>query len=287
MDYKIIMHINYCEQGQSLEQTCEKAAAWGYDGVEFRNKRFNIEEDMDGYLESIYNASKRYGLKNIIFGGGTPNLMSEDSDSRERDLEYCENFYPKAFEMFGFEVSNLLIGTVMNPSTDIAYADFTKHGSFIAGEKHWQQGTVGLKRIAAVAEKVGFKLGLETHPNFLHDSVESAMKLAELSKSPNIGVNLDYINANVLPGNISIEDAINKTRDRLFYVHLKNVIKTDCGRIRVGLADGEYNNRHIMKTLMESGYKGPICVEAPRPGDREWFAMKDLEYIKAVIKDLA
>ncbi|MBN1624517.1 MAG: sugar phosphate isomerase/epimerase [Clostridia bacterium] len=287
MDYKLIMHINYCEQGQSLEQTCEKAAAWGYDGVEFRNKRFNIEEDMEEYLNTIYKAAKKYGIKTVIFGGGTPNLMSKDPVSRERDLEYCENFYPRAFEMFGFEVSNLLIGTVMNPSAEIEYADFTKHGSFIAEDRHWQQGIAGLKRISALAEKFGFKLGLETHPNFIHDTVESAMKLAELSESSNIGVNLDYINANALPGSITIEDAIDKTRGRLFYIHLKNVITTNSGRIKVGLADGEFNNRHIMKKLMESGYQGPICVEAPRSGDREWFAVKDLEYIKAVIKDLA
>jgi len=287
MSYKIIMHINYCEQGQTLEETCRKAVAWGYDGVEFRNKRFNIEEDMDQYLETIYRASKKYNLKNVLFGGGTPNLMSPDKESRERDLEYCERFYPRAHEMFGFDVSNLLVGTVMNPATEIEYADFTKHGSYIAKKKHWDQGSEGLTRIAAVAERCGFRLGLETHPNFLHDTVDSAMKLAESSGSENIGVNLDFINANVLPGGITIEEALQKIGKRLFYVHLKNIIKLENGRIRTGLADGEYNNRHIIKRLMESGYSGPICVEAPRPGDREWFAVKDLEYIKSVIRDLA
>ena len=58
MENKIIMHINYCEQGQTLEETCEKAAAWGYDGVEFRSKRFGIEEDMNEYLETIYKSSE-------------------------------------------------------------------------------------------------------------------------------------------------------------------------------------------------------------------------------------
>jgi len=286
MDYSIIMHINYCEQGQTIEETCQKAVAWGYDGVEFRNKRFNVEEDMDEYLESIYKAARKYGLKQVIFGGGTPNLMVRDSDLRERDIEYCERFYPKAHSMFGFSVCNFLVGTVMNPSSEVDYSDYTKHGSFIAEEHHWKQGADGLRRIAAIAEKLGFRLALETHPNFLHDTVDSAMKLAKLSGSANAGVNLDYINANVLPGNLSIEEAIKKTDSRLFYVHLKNVIKTETGRIRIGLADGEYNNRHIMKKLIESGYNGPVCVEAPRAGDREWFAVKDLGYIKSVLKDI-
>lgn len=286
MDYKVIMHINYCEQGQTLEETCEKAVAWGYDGVEFRNRRFSIEEDMGKYLYTIYKASKKFGLKNVIFGGGAPNLMTGDKDTRDKDLDYCLKFYPKAHEMFGFEMCNLLLGTVMNPSSEIAYADFTKHGSYIAEGKHWERAADGLKELAAIAEKKDFVFGLETHPNYPHDTVDSAMKLVKLSESDKIGVNLDYINANILPGDISIEQAIEKTGDKLFYVHLKNVIRIEGGRIRTGLGDGEYNNRHIMKKLIESGYSGPICVEAPRPGDREWFAVQDLEYIKSVIKDL-
>ncbi len=30
------MHINYCEQGQTIPEICEKAASWGFSGVEFR-----------------------------------------------------------------------------------------------------------------------------------------------------------------------------------------------------------------------------------------------------------
>ena len=50
-----------------------------------------------------------------------------------------------------------------------------------------------------------------------------------------------------------------------------------------GLADGEINHRHYVKLLMASGYDGPICIEGPRPGDREWFAQRDLAYLESVI----
>ena len=36
MEWPIIMHVNYCEQGQTIEEICEKAVKWGFDGVEFR-----------------------------------------------------------------------------------------------------------------------------------------------------------------------------------------------------------------------------------------------------------
>lgn len=287
MNNKIILHINYCEQGQTLDQTCKKAVEWGYDGVEFRSKRPGIEEDMNQYLETIYTAAKKYGLECVLFGGGNPDLINDDESVRERSLEYCESFYPRAKEMFGFEVCNLFLGAVLNPSNTIPYAEFDKHGSYIARQEHWERAELGLKNLAVIAEKNQFKFAMETHPNYLHDCISATMKLVELSGSKSIGVNLDYINSDVVPGGMGIEDALEAIGDRLFYVHLKNIIKlSDGGRIRIGLGDGEYNNRHIMKKLKETGYQGHICVEAPRQGDREWFAQQDLAYIKSVIKDI-
>ena len=287
MENKIIMHINYCEQGQTIEETCEKAVGWGYDGVEFRSKRMGIEEDMDEYLDAIYKGAKKFGLDTVIFGGGNPDVINDDPSVRESSIEYCEEFYPKAKEMFDFEVCNLFLGVLLNPAKEIPYAQFSKHGSYIAGPEHWSRAEIGLNVLAAIAEKNNFKFAMETHPNYMHDNIEATMKLVELSRSETIGVNLDYINSDAVPGGMIIEDALDVIGDRLFYVHLKNIIKlSDGGRIRIGLGDGEYNNRHIMKKLLDSGYSGPICVEAPRQGDREWFAQQDLAYIKSVIKDL-
>lgn len=283
---KIIMHINYCEQGQSIDEICQKAVAWGYDGVEFRSKRMGIEEDMNQYLEDIYSGAKKYGLRNIIFGGGNPDVINDDKAVRESSMEYCENFYPRAKEMFDFDVCNLFLGALLNPAKEIPYAEFSKHGSYIAEQVHWSRAEKGLKSLASIAENNDFKFAMETHPNYLHDNIKATMKLVKLSDSDAIGVNLDYINSHVVPGGMSIEDALEAINDRLYYVHLKNIIKLNDGRIRIGLGDGEYNNRHIMKKLLESGYEGPICVEAPRQGDREWFAQQDLSYIKSVIKDL-
>lgn len=287
MDNKIIMHINYCEQGQSIDEICEKAVHWGFDGVEFRNKRPGIDEKTDDYLEAIHKASKSHGLKTVLFGGGTPDIIDMEPGELENKMAYCLDFYPKAYDMFGFEVCNLLLGTIMNPAPGIAYADYTKHGSYIAKARHWDNGIKALRMLGEIAKNRGFLFAMETHPNYLHDTVESAMKLAKGSGSANIGVNLDYINAAAHPDEISIEDAIEKSDDRLFYVHIKNVIKAGNGvRIRTGLGDGEYNNRHILKKLREAGYEGPICMEAPRQGDREWFARQDLAYLKTVMREI-
>ncbi|MFO7612700.1 MAG: sugar phosphate isomerase/epimerase family protein [Clostridia bacterium] len=287
MKNKLIMHINYFEQGQSIDRVCEKAVGLGFDGVEFRNRRPGAGDDMDEYLEAIYKAASKHGLGTVMFGGGAPDLMSEDAGVRDETLGYCMDFYPKAHEMFGFDVCNLLLGALLNISAEVRYSEFSRHGSFMAESHHWERAVDGLRKLASIAEKRGFKFAMETHPNFLHDTVDSAVRLARDSGSNCIGVNLDYINANVLPGDISIEDAISKTGDRLYYVHLKNVIKVESGgKLRTGLGDGEFNNRTIMKKLHESGYEYPVCIEAPRQGDREWFAAQDAAYIKSVMKEI-
>jgi sugar phosphate isomerase/epimerase len=260
---------------------------WGFDGVEFRNKRAGIDETAGEYLDSIYKAAKKHGLKKVLFGGGKPNVADSDRQTFDSEMDYCMDFYPRAYEMFEFEVCNLLLGTVMNPSSSIPYKDYTRHGSYIARKEHWDNVEKALKMLAGIADEKGFRFAMETHPNYLHDTVGSTMKLAQASGSENIGVNLDYINAAAYPDEISIGEAIEKSGERLFYVHLKNVIKLENGmRIRTGLGDGECNNRHILKSLKEAGYEGPICIEAPREGDREWFARQDLAYMKMIMKEI-
>ena len=56
MSVPIIMHINYFEQGQSLDETCRKAVALGFDGIEFRQKRDGIDEGFEEYLDEVAEA---------------------------------------------------------------------------------------------------------------------------------------------------------------------------------------------------------------------------------------
>jgi hypothetical protein len=51
MENPVIMHVNYMEQGQSIEEICEKAVKIGFDGVEFRRKMKNMNDE--AYLEKL------------------------------------------------------------------------------------------------------------------------------------------------------------------------------------------------------------------------------------------
>ena len=118
--------------------------------------------------------------------------------------------------------------------------------------------------------------------------VEAVKKLVARIDRPSIGANLDYGNVSGQKERLPLEEAVRAFGDKLHYVHLKNSasLRRVQGRIATPLGEGEINNRQFIRLLMETGYNGPLCIEAPRAGDREWFAQQDLAYIKSVLADL-
>ena len=147
----------------------------------------------------------------------------------------------------------------------------------------------GFQALGKAAGELGFKFAFETHMCYIHDTPEAAKKLVDMIGSPAIGVNLDYGNVIYLGNAPSLNDTINLLGKALFYVHLKNSIRTSpvAGlRTPTSLAEGEINNRELLKLLKNSGFSGPVCIEAPRPGDREWFVRSDLAYVGQLMADM-
>ncbi|MCK5801489.1 MAG: sugar phosphate isomerase/epimerase [Lentisphaeria bacterium] len=284
----IIMHCNFCEQGQSIEEMCCRASNWGYDGVEFRRARGGCEETVEEYLDAIEAGVAKSGLGQVAFGGPGGNFMSPDADEREQELETMIAFYRAAAKRFDLTVCNTMSGPLLNPASGVNYSDYYCQGSAVARSCHWEWAAEGFRTLGALAGELGFRLAFETHMGYLHDLPEAARKLVDLIDSPAVGINLDYGNAIHFPQPVSLAEAIGQCGDRLYYTHFKNytAIRGTEGRLPTGLADGDINNREFVRLLMESGYDGPLCIEAPRAGDREWFAQQDLVYLKAVLEDL-
>lgn len=283
----LIMHVNYCEQGQTLAEMCQKAVQWGFDGIEFRRKRTGVEETVEGYLDELAAAVEKSGLQYVMFGGPGPNLMASDAAVREAELKAAIEFYQEAAKRFKLTVCNAMAGSLRNPDRTVPYSDYDRHGSFAATDEHWEWGTAGFKHLGEVAQALGFQLAFETHMVYLHDTPLAAKKLVDLIDSPAVGVNLDYGNAVYFKGMSSLKETIAAMGDRLYYVHLKNSVALGDGkRLATGLGDGDINHREYLRLLKASGYSGPICIEAPRAGDREWYAKQDLAYIKSVLDDL-
>jgi sugar phosphate isomerase/epimerase len=287
MSWPIIIHINTFEQGQTIEDACRCCVAWGYDGIEFRRKRAGVNEDAESYLDTIYRYTQKYKVQNVIFG--SPGIQKAWGTEKEREEELNEliKFYELASQRFDLSLCNTFVGPIMNSAKDVPYAEYTKHGSYIAMEDHWKWAINSFREIGYLTQKLNFNISFETHMNYLNDTIDATLRLVKEIGCPNIGINLDYGNIIQYENPPSLEESIEKTSDSLFYVHLKNSIgvgKQD--RIHVGLGDGDINNRQLLKMLKEKDYKGPLCIENPRVGDREWFARNDIKYLKTLIEEV-
>jgi sugar phosphate isomerase/epimerase len=289
VNHPIIMHINYCEQGQSIPAACRKAAAWGYDGIELRGRRFDVQEAPEAYLDMVADAVRKAGLKHVLFGYPTADMMLPDAAARTAEVERDIRFYRAAKERLGerFTMSNTFTGTLRNADKSVPNNAYERHGSACATEAHWQAAVEGFRVIADAVTDLGVRLAFETHMHYLHDTPQAARQLVDRIGKRSVGVNLDYANFVCFPGHAAPGVVVKALGSTLFYVHLKNLLRQPSGEhLRVGLADGEVNNREFLRALVQSGYRGMFCLEAPRPGDREWFAQQDLAYVKAVLRDI-
>ena len=283
----IIMHVNYVEQGQTIDEMCERAARWGFDGIEFRHKRANVEETPAHYLDAIATASEKHGLKQVCFGAPGPDLMNADAATRDKEIDDFVAFYRLAAKRFDMTVNNTFAGSLENTDSNVPYSDYSKHGSFIATENHYAWAAEGYKVLGELAADLGFVFAFETHGVYLHDIPASTMKLVNMIDHPAVGVNLDYANITRFPNHPSLSESLDTIGDKLYYVHLKNSCILRSGEhLDLGLAGGQINNREFLRLLKDRGYDGPVCIEAPRPGDREWFAQQDLAYVKSVLEDI-
>jgi sugar phosphate isomerase/epimerase len=287
MSAPIIMHVNYCEQGQTLPEMCRKAVDWGYDGIEFRRRRTGTREEPEAYLDAVARAADDAGLKYVLFGGPGVELMTDDAARRGSEVESAVAFYRMAASKVRLTVCNIMSGSLRNPDKGVPGGEYHRHGSSVATEKHYDWAAEGFKVLGRLAEELGFRFAFEIHMGYLHDLPAPTKKLLERIGSPAVGALLDHGNVVYFPGAPALKDSIPLLGKHLFYVHLKNSMGLrDGGRFPVGLGDGEINHREYLRLLKENGFSGPICVEAPRQGDREWYARQDIAYIKALIHEV-
>ena len=289
MSYPIIMHINYCEQGQTVEEVCRFAAKTGFDGIEFRAKRLatHPNEDYRVFLDDVKRYTEYYGIPYVLFGSPGVDAMSQDKAKVQASVDAYKEWLDEASKRVNLTVINFFTGSLIDPDQPMNAMSYHLHGAGCAKDWHWEVAAEACQQVADYAKPIGCKFAFETHMNYLHDYAESARKLVDLIDRDNFGINLDYGNSIYFTNKIApLEKAIDICGDKLFYTHLKNSLPVPGGRLPTALGEGAINHRAYIKKLKDVGFKGLVGIEAPRPGDREYYAIKDLEYIKSVIADL-
>lgn len=290
----IIMHINYGEMTwdsygkRSIDDICKLAADLGFDGIEFRGKppKELAHLSFKEYAQQVAEGKKKYGLNTILFSIGLSKCTDADAEVRAADIAEAVEKAKIVNDLCDTTICNCFASIIRSPISTAPGAAYEFHGSAAATPEDWALTVESFQEFGSKVAPLGMKFGFETHMNYIHDLPAPAKKLVDLIDSPAIGINMDYGNTAYFPVRPSVTETIDIYGDKLFYLHLKNSSPIPGGRIATSLGDGEINHRVYMEKLMETGFTGPIGIEAPRGGDRIWFAQNDLAYFKAVMASL-
>jgi sugar phosphate isomerase/epimerase len=301
-----------------LETLAEKAASWGYDGLELAcwGDHFDVQRALSepDYCQGRHDLLARHGLKvwsisNHLVGQAVCDRIDErhqailpahvwgDGDPegvRQRAAEEMKDT-ARAAALLGVSVVNGFTGSsiwhllysfppVSPEAIDAGFEDFAAR---------WHP-------ILDVFDEVGVRFGLEVHPTEIAFDVASAERaITALGGRKAFGFNYD-------PSHFGYQGVdyvafIQRFADRIYHVHMKDVWWSDKateagvfgGHTEFGdarrhwdfrsLGRGNIDFEEIIRSLNRMGYKGPLSVEWEDSGmDREHGASEACDFVRSV-----
>ncbi len=302
----------------SLETIAEKAASWGYDGLELAcwGDHFDVQKALedDSYCQGRHDLLAKYGLKvwaisNHLVGQGVcdnidsrhqailPAHVWGDGDPegvRQRAADELKDT-ARAAARLGVNVVNGFTGSsiwhllysfppVAPETIDQGFQDFADR----------------FHPILDVFDEEGIVFGLEVHPTEIAFDISSAQRAIEaLDGRKAFGFNYD-------PSHLGYQGVdyvafIEAFADRIYHVHMKDVWWSD-KMTRAGVFGGHLNFGHrdrywdfrslgrgsiefeeIIRALNRIGYDGPLSVEWEDIGmDREHGAAEAADFVKSI-----
>ena len=298
-----------------LETLAEKAAGWGYDGLELAcwGDHFEVDKALsqDGYTQSRWDILDKHGLKcfaisNHLVGQGVcdniderhksilPDYVWGDGEAegvRQRAAEEMKNT-ARAAKKFGVNVVNGFTGSSTwhliyhfpptPPSMiDAGYKDFADR---------WNP-------IFDVFDEQGVRFALEVHPTEIaYDIVTAELALEAVGRRKAFGFNFDpshFVHQMFDPVNF-----INQFPDHIYHVHVKDSKVRLTGHSSIlssHLQFGDYRRgwdfvspghgdvdlEGIVRALNRIGHTGPLSIEWEDSGmDREHGASEAVEFVK-------
>jgi len=165
MKNPVILHCNYVEQGQSIRRMCELAVHWGFDGIEFRQKRSGVEEKSGDYLDAVEEAVAAANYTYMRIDGSTP------AHKRQENVD-------------NFQTDNnirIAILSIMAAGTGVT---LTRVSECVFGELYWVPGVMiqAEDRVHRISQEkrvsIQYLLGTETLDTYVHPAL--CKKLATL-----------------------------------------------------------------------------------------------------------
>ena len=301
-----------------LETLCEKAAGFGYDGLELAcwGDHFDVERALaeDGYCRGRRELLERHGLavhaiSNHLVGQAVCDRIDErhraivparvwgDGDAegvRQRAADEMRRT-ARAAARLGVTVVNGFTGS---PIWHLAYSFPPVPPAMI--DQGFAEFARRWRPILDVFAAEGVRFGLEVHPTEIAFDLATAERaVAALDGHPAFGFNYDPSHLGYQ--GVDYVEFLRRFHDRIVHVHVKDAWWSDQpsdggvfgGHLPFGDRRRAWNFRspgrgsidfeEIVRALNEIGYRGPLSVEWEDDGmDREHGAAEACEFVRAL-----
>jgi sugar phosphate isomerase/epimerase len=299
----------------SLEEICQKASSWGYDGLELAcwgahvNPKKVVEDD--AYCNEIKSTLAKYNLEcRALAAHIIGQCVGDYNDPRLNNFAPAE-LADKPDEIRAWAIETVkycalaakklgcyvVTGFTGSPIWKYLYSFPQTTEEMI--EKGYQEIYDLWCPILDVFKENGIKFAHEVHPGEIaFDYYSTQRLLKKFEDRPEFGLNYDpsHLIWQGVDYNIFLEDFI----DRVYHVHMKDAAVTlngksgllgshiDFGDLRRGwnfrsLGHGDVKFELIIRILNQYGYDGPLSVEWEDSGmEREAGAKEACEFVKKV-----
>ncbi|HPA20518.1 MAG TPA: sugar phosphate isomerase/epimerase family protein [Verrucomicrobiae bacterium] len=246
-------------KGSPLEAAIECAGKIGYDGIEIQVGMGANHLDLNCSAERADEIKRMAGDHNVavclIYTTLGGNVLT-DERQRAKGLEDVERFLD-----IGDRMSCKLLKVTAGRLKNSAYRD--DEARVVAA---W------LGAACDRATKHGSRIVAEIHFGQYCETVAMARKIIDLVDRPNFGVIHDAGNLHIT-GDIYGEESVKVLGDRIFHVHVKDMVKAaaddavahdyPAGRFkRAPLNEGNVDHRPLFNALKKVGFKGYLSCEA-------------------------
>ena len=298
-----------------LEELAEKAAGWGFDGLELAcwGDHFEVDRALgeDGYVESRLEVLERNGLRCWAVGAHlVGQAVCDPCDDRHRailppdvwgdgDPEGVRQRAAERMKDTARAAARLGVETVTGfTGSSIWHMLYSfPPNDFETIEEGYRDFAERWNPIVDVFDEEGVRFALEVHPTEIaYDFVTARKALEAVDNRPGFGINFDpsHFAHQFLDSAAFVEEFA----DRIYHVHVKDSRKTLDGRrsilgghLNFGEAGrgwdfvspghGDVDFESLLRALNRIGYDGPLSIEWEDAGmDREWGAQDALAFVR-------
>lgn len=299
----------------SLETVCQKAKAFGYDGLELGlPDHLDVRREDPEYYQDIKALLDRYGMRlftisSHLIGQAVcdkiderhkmilPDYIWADGDPEGIHIRAAEHLVRAAHAAKALGI-NTVVGFTGSPIWAYLYSFPPVTDRMI--DAGYQEFADRFKPILDEYQDLGIRFALEVHPTEIAFDTFSAQRALEaVDYHPAFGFNYDPSHLGYQ--GVDYVDFIYQFPERIFHVHMKDVYWSDKptrvgvfgGHVTFGdprrywnfrsLGRGRIRFEEIIRALNSIGYQGPLSVEWEDSAmDREHGARESCELVKRV-----